>query len=162
VDGATDRRGARRNAGHRIHDGSGRGISSARANASDGARREALVRATSATDPIGIYRLERWRASLRYYIGRPVARLESVSDVGAFMAGPRPVYIVMLRREYDELRKSGVPLGLLMQHRAVEGTTGRGLRRQRWGFLVVATNAPSHRPDLYLDAPSSGGGRDRK
>jgi hypothetical protein len=101
-----------------------------------------LVRTTPATAPVGIYKLERWRASLRYYLDRPVERLENANDLAAFIARPEPVYIVMLRREYDELRRAGVPIRLMMQHRAVEGTTGRGLRRQRWGYLVVATKAP--------------------
>ncbi len=90
--------------------------------------------------PTAIYRLERWRASLRYYIGRPIERLEQPEDVTAFLRQTRPVYVVMLRREYDALCRLGVPIRLVLQHRAVVGTTGRVLRRQRWGFLVVATN----------------------
>ena len=101
-----------------------------------------LRRVTAEESPTALYRLERWRASLRYYLGRPIQRLEHPEEVSAFLLQSRPVYIVMLRREYDALRKQGLPIRLLMQHRAVVGTTGKGLRRQRWGFLVVATNMP--------------------
>jgi 4-amino-4-deoxy-L-arabinose transferase-like glycosyltransferase len=92
--------------------------------------------------PTGLYRLERWRASLRYYLDRPIEGLETPEDIGTFISQSRPVYVVMLRREYEALMKQGLPIRLLMQHRAVVGTAGKGLRRQRWGFLVVVTNAP--------------------
>jgi 4-amino-4-deoxy-L-arabinose transferase-like glycosyltransferase len=92
--------------------------------------------------PTGLYKLERWRASLRYYLDRPIQRLEEPEEVSAFFAQSRPVYVVMLRREYEGLVKQGLPIHLVVQQRAVIGTTGKGLRRQRWGFLVVATNAP--------------------
>ena len=35
------------------------------------------------------------------------------------------------------------PFTLVMARRAVVGTRGRGIRQQRWGHLVVATNIPS-------------------
>jgi hypothetical protein len=115
-----------------------------------------LARITPATAPVGIYRLERWRASLRYYLGRPVQRLETIDDMTEFISRREPVYVVMLRREYDGFRKAGVPIRLLMQHRAVVGTTGRGIRRQRWGYLIVATNRPrEQRPN---DDPATSGG----
>jgi 4-amino-4-deoxy-L-arabinose transferase-like glycosyltransferase len=95
--------------------------------------------------PTALYRLERWRASLRYYLDRPIDRLENPEEVKLYLSRPEPVYVVMLRREYDALRRDGTPIYLVMQHRAVVGTTGVGLRRQLWGFLVVATNAPSER-----------------
>ncbi|MEO8076616.1 MAG: glycosyltransferase family 39 protein, partial [Acidobacteriota bacterium] len=101
-----------------------------------------LARVTPASAPVGVYRLERWRASLRYYLNRPVERLETADDMRAFLSRGEPVYVVMLRREYDELRKAGLPVRVLIQHRAVVGTSGRGLRRQRWGYLVVVTNRP--------------------
>ena len=101
-----------------------------------------LAATTPAVAPVGLYRLERWRASIRYYLGRPIQRLETPDDIRQFLAQPQPVYIVMLRREYDDLRREGAPIHLLTQHRAIVGTSGRGVRRQRWGFLVVATNTP--------------------
>jgi 4-amino-4-deoxy-L-arabinose transferase-like glycosyltransferase len=118
-----------------------------------------LTRSTAATAPVGLYRLERWRASLRYYIGRPIQRLETSDDLLSFLSQPRPVYVVMLRREYDDLRKQGVPLSVLHQRRAVVGTTGRGLRRQRWGSVIVATNASNRHsatPAIPEIAPDAG------
>ena len=101
-----------------------------------------LARSTPAAAPVALYRLERWRGSLRYYLNRPVQRLETVDEARAFFQQPNQVYAAMLRRDYDELRNQNIPVYLMMARRAVVGTTGRGLRRQRWGFLVVATNVP--------------------
>jgi len=101
-----------------------------------------LARSTPVAAPVALYRLERWRGSLRYYLNRPVQRLETVDEARAFLQQPNQVYVAMLRRDYDELRNQNIPVYLMMAHRAVVGTSGRGLRRQRWGFLVVATNVP--------------------
>jgi hypothetical protein len=95
--------------------------------------------------PIGIYRLERWRASLRYYVERPVVRLETPEDVLAFVSADRPVYVVLMRQEYETLRQGGAPIREVMRHRAVAGTSGKGLRRQRWGYLIVAKSVPIRR-----------------
>jgi hypothetical protein len=100
---------------------------------------------TSADAPTAVYRLERWRASLRYYIDRPVERFETPEEVKQFLTRKQPVYVVLLRREYEALQKDGAPIKLLMQQPAIVGTTGQGLRRQRWGFLVVATNEAGDR-----------------
>lgn len=105
----------------------------------------ALNHVAAPTTPIGLYRLERWRSSLRYYLQRPIERLETPDDVRAFFGRNEPVYAVMIRREYEALVRQGVPVHMMMRRRAVTGTTGRGIRRQRWGYLVVATNVPRHR-----------------
>jgi 4-amino-4-deoxy-L-arabinose transferase-like glycosyltransferase len=116
------------------------------------------LRSISAADaPAGLYRLERWRASLRYYLDRPIQQLEEPAEVAAFVAQPRQVYVVMLRREYDTLRRQGVPVRLVLQHRAVVGTIGHGLRRQRWGFLVVVTNATDAAVDDTVERRRRGG-----
>jgi 4-amino-4-deoxy-L-arabinose transferase-like glycosyltransferase len=108
-----------------------------------------LARSTPPTAPVGLYKLERWRGSIRYYLHRPVQRLETVEDARAFLARAEPVYVVMLRREYLELREQHVPVYLMTAHRAVVGTTGRGMRKQRWGFLVVVTNVPQRGTNRY-------------
>jgi 4-amino-4-deoxy-L-arabinose transferase-like glycosyltransferase len=87
---------------------------------------------------VGLYRLERWRASIRYYVGRPVTRLEDEGDLRAFLADPRQGYVVMRRRDFAALCGAGLPLREVTHYRAVVGTSGRGLRRQVWGYLVVA------------------------
>jgi 4-amino-4-deoxy-L-arabinose transferase-like glycosyltransferase len=103
--------------------------------------------ATAGDAPVGLYRLERWRGSLRYYLNRPIQRLETVDDARAFFSQSQTVYAIMLRRDYLALREMKVPVYPMIAHRAVVGTTGRGLRKQRWGYLVVVTNRPrSFRP----------------
>jgi hypothetical protein len=99
----------------------------------------------SADDQIGLYRLEKWRFSLRYYLERPLSRLQSPSDVKQFLNN-KGGYILMFDEELARLRKDGVNLRAVSERPAVTGTTGRGLRRQKWGALVVATSDDTPRP----------------
>jgi hypothetical protein len=89
-------------------------------------------------------------------LNRPIDRLETADDVATFLSRQEPVYVVMLRRDYLALREQGAPVRLLTAHRAVVGTSGHGLRRQRWGFLVVVTNVQrkprTERHQLYSHA----------
>jgi 4-amino-4-deoxy-L-arabinose transferase-like glycosyltransferase len=95
-------------------------------------------------DRVGLYRVDKWRFSLRYYIGRPVSRLESVDDVRAFFGQPGNEFILMLMDDYERLRAQGVELECVSERPAVVGTTGRGLRKQRWGtMLVVRSSYPT-------------------
>jgi 4-amino-4-deoxy-L-arabinose transferase-like glycosyltransferase len=119
-----------------------------------------LARLTSPSAAVGLYRLERWRGSLRYYLGRPIQPLETIDEVSSFFARPEPVYVVMMRRDYLELKEHGLNVHLLTAHRAVIGTTGRGLRRQRWGFLVVATNVPRKPRTIRQHGYAVSGGTD--
>ena len=107
-----------------------------------------LRRVAEADAPIGLYRLERWRASLRYYVGRPIVRLETPEEVMAFISRDQTVYVVLRRNEYDALRRGGAPIREVMRHRAVIGTSGRGLRRQVWGYLIVAKSVRRPGPGL--------------
>jgi hypothetical protein len=54
----------------------------------------------------------------------------------------------MIRRDYRELRSSGVALREVFRCRAVVGTTRSraGLRRQQWDDLIIVTNAPRGAP----------------
>jgi hypothetical protein len=56
------------------------------------------------------------------------------------------VYVVLRRIELNALREAKVPLYPLRQYPAVVGTAGRGIRRQVWGVLYVATNVPPAPP----------------
>ena len=46
----------------------------------------------------------------------------------------------MLDEDFARLRQDGVNLRSVSERPAVTGTTGRGLRKQKWGALVVATS----------------------
>lgn len=91
------------------------------------------------TDQIGLYRLDKWRFSLRYYLERPVDRLQNPADVKEFLTN-KGGYILLLDEDFARLRRDGVNLRAVSKRPAVTGTTGKGLRRQKWGALVVATS----------------------
>ena len=93
----------------------------------------------AAGDHIGLYRLEKWRFSLRYYLERPVNRLQEPKDVREFLT-TKGGYILLLDEDFARLRNDGVNLRAVSERPAVTGTTGRGLRRQKWGALIVATS----------------------
>ena len=93
----------------------------------------------SADDQIALYRLEKWRFSLRYYLERPLGRLQDAREVEAFLA-EKGRYVLMLDEDFARLRSDGVSLRAVAEQPAVTGTTGRGLRRQKWGALIVATS----------------------
>jgi len=95
--------------------------------------------------PVGVFELQRWEASLRFYSGRPVERLETMAHLEAFLARPGPRSVVMLRRHYRSLVAMGVPLQVGFDRDAVVGTEGRGLRRQQWGRLMVLIPAVDDR-----------------
>jgi 4-amino-4-deoxy-L-arabinose transferase-like glycosyltransferase len=109
-----------------------------------------LQQRTAPDVPAGIYRLEQWRSSLRYYAQRPLARLSTPEDLHAFVALGRPVYVFMVRRDYRSLRGQGLHFREVFRCRAVVGTTRTtsGLRRQRWDDLILVTNAPRRSPPL--------------
>lgn len=107
----------------------------------------ALYDHTAADAPAGIYRLEQWRSSLRYYAERPLAALATPEDVERFVATSRQVYMIMRRRDYQALRTGGLELHEVFHCRGVVGTrkSRSGLRRQEWGQLVVVTNRRASR-----------------
>jgi 4-amino-4-deoxy-L-arabinose transferase-like glycosyltransferase len=94
--------------------------------------------------PAAIYRLEQWRASLRYYAERPLAGLSTSPEVTAFLADAEARYIIMRRRDYRAIRNEGFKLREVFRCRAVVGTrrVGGGLRQQEWGELMIVTNKP--------------------
>ena len=99
-------------------------------------------------DQVALYRLEKWRFSLRYYMERPLSRLQHPEDVKGFLSQPSRGYVLMLDEDFTRLRNDGVNLRAISKRPAVTGTTGRGLRKQKWGSLVVATLDDSPRaPD---------------
>jgi hypothetical protein len=105
-----------------------------------------LARMTAATagadDHIGMFRLNRWSSSWRFYVGRHSERLETDADLHRFFATPGRHYCAMLRRDYDRLAAQGFRLRVLHQEEGLFTTTGRALRRGatagRDAFIVVS------------------------
>jgi len=100
---------------------------------------ETLRPRLAADERVGLYRLEKWRFSLRYYLEHPVKRLQNPADVREFL-NTNGGYVLMLDEDFARLRKDGIRLRAVAERPAVTGTTGKGLRRQKWGALVVATS----------------------
>ena len=102
---------------------------------------------TSPDASVALYRLEKWRASLRYYAERPLLRLSTPEDVSALVSSESPNYIIMVRSDYRELRERGLRLREVFKCRAVVGTirSRSGLRRQQWDDLIIVTDTPKRR-----------------
>src|SRR5207344_2382922 len=69
-----------------------------------------LHRRAPADAPAGIYQMEQWRSSLRYYAQRPLAALSTPQELAAFVAQERPVYVVMRWRDYRVAKATGLRL----------------------------------------------------
>jgi 4-amino-4-deoxy-L-arabinose transferase-like glycosyltransferase len=93
-------------------------------------RRLAKIVATQATadDHVGMFRLNRWSSSWRFYVGRHSERLETADQLRAFLARPGRHYCAMLRRDYDRLTADGFRLRVVHQEPGLFTTTGRSLR----------------------------------
>ena len=94
---------------------------------------------TAAGIAVGIYGLDNWRASIRYYTDHPVTRLNSLEDVRAFLEQEPTAKVLMLRDDYRAMRQAGLEIREVAARRAIVGNTGKYLRRQIWGRLVVVT-----------------------
>jgi 4-amino-4-deoxy-L-arabinose transferase-like glycosyltransferase len=96
---------------------------------------------------VGAFQVDEWEESLRYYSERRLERLDDVNELRAFLSAPGPRAVVTRRRRVLALRQMGVPLKLAYGSDAVFGRTGKGLRRQLWGRLVVAIRDDDMNPD---------------
>ena len=67
-----------------------------------------------------------------------MSRLQHPNDVHEFFRESSG-YVLMLGEDFATLRDHGVNLRCVSERPAVVGTSGRGLRKQKWGALVVAT-----------------------
>jgi 4-amino-4-deoxy-L-arabinose transferase-like glycosyltransferase len=94
-----------------------------------------VARRAAANDRVAGYRLDRWRASFRFYAGRHVSIIEEEDEVLALFGGSRPFYCAMLGPAYDEFVAHGVPLRLVYEREGIWATSGRVL----WGGTVPAT-----------------------
>jgi 4-amino-4-deoxy-L-arabinose transferase-like glycosyltransferase len=86
---------------------------------------------------VALYRVDRWKSSLRYYVGRRIDTLHEPEELKAFLRSSNPTYVVMLRDEYERLFAIGLPVEVISSQPIVSATSGRGFRRQIWNQLVV-------------------------
>jgi 4-amino-4-deoxy-L-arabinose transferase-like glycosyltransferase len=93
---------------------------------------------TPSHTPVGIYRTHDWRASVRYYVDRPVTPLENTEDLRRFLEPSPGAHVVMIDRDLETVRREGVDLECVIERPAIVGRTGKYFRRQVWGKLVVA------------------------
>ena len=111
-------------------------------------RRLARIVAThaSADDHVGMFRLNRWSSSWRFYVGRHSERMDTTDELRTFFARPGRHYCAMLRRDYDRLAAEGFHLRVVYQEPGLFTTTGRSLRSGapagRDAFVVVTEEPP--------------------
>jgi 4-amino-4-deoxy-L-arabinose transferase-like glycosyltransferase len=91
--------------------------------------------------PVGVFQLGEWESSLRFYSRHRVERLDDEAALHAFLAGSGPRSVVMLHRHFHALRETGFSLRPAFAADAVVGRTGKGLRRQQWGRVIVAVRS---------------------
>ena len=100
--------------------------------------------AAGADDHVGMFRLNRWSGSWRFYVGRRSERLETDADLQMFFARPGRHYCAMMRSDYDRLTGQGFRLRIVQQEEGLFTTTGRALRRGAAAphdVFVVVTDA---------------------
>jgi 4-amino-4-deoxy-L-arabinose transferase-like glycosyltransferase len=98
-----------------------------------------IARHTEEGTPVGIYRLDKWRASVRYYSERPLLPLADDAGVEGFLSVPSTRYVVMLRSDFRDMQRAGVDVEEVAARPAIVGGSGKYFRRQIWGRLVVVT-----------------------
>ena len=85
---------------------------------------------------VGLYRLEKWRFSLRYYLERPLSQLQDSGDVNDFFGKSQRGYMLMLDEDFARLRSEGVKLRAVSERR-------RGDRHDRAAAFVSRSGARS-------------------
>ena len=91
------------------------------------------------SEPIGMFHVGEWNASLRYYSGRQVVPLDDAAALRTFLQRSSTATVVMRRRDYRAFQATGERLRVLFGQDAVVGMKGKGLRQQVWGRLLVVT-----------------------
>ncbi len=113
-------------------------------------RRLAHIIATTARpdDHVAMFRLNRWKSSWRFYVGRHSEVLETPAEMRRFFAGPGRHYCAMLRSDYDRLATDGMRLRIIHEESGLFTTTGRalssGARAPRERFMVVTDESEPH------------------
>ena len=98
-----------------------------------------ISRHTPTDEPLGGFRVDDWRGSIRFYSRRKLVVLHDASEVRNFAANHPESFTLMLARDYRRLLASGVPLRTHGGRRAIVGRSGKFIRRQLWGRIVVVS-----------------------
>jgi 4-amino-4-deoxy-L-arabinose transferase-like glycosyltransferase len=107
-----------------------------------------LYARTSAGEAIGVYRMDRWRPTLRYYATHPLTTLDSDTAARAFLDTPGTRWLVTRRDTLASLAVDGRNAEIVLAVPAVVGSRGTGVRRQIWSdVVVVRTRARPMAPD---------------
>jgi 4-amino-4-deoxy-L-arabinose transferase-like glycosyltransferase len=85
-------------------------------------------------EPVAVLGLDRWQTGLSYYLHDPPQRIQTAVEAQRFANGPGPRWMIMRREWHKTVAPSGC---LTLSVPAILGTTGRGIRTQVWGDVVV-------------------------
>ena len=108
---------------------------------------------TSPVAKVGLLGLTDWRASVRYYSDREVIELGDDADLRAFFA-KWPDAVVLMRRATYLARRDQRELRVIGGRPAIVGRSGKYIRRQLWGRIVVVTRADLASPEDRTNADS--------
>jgi hypothetical protein len=97
---------------------------------------------SSAGDAIGLYGVERWRPTLRYYATHQLTTLDSETEARAFLDAPGTRWLVTRRDSLAALAVDGRSAEIALAIPAVVGSRGAGVRRQIWSDVVVLRKRP--------------------
>ena len=83
---------------------------------------------------VGVLGLDRWETGLAYYLNDPPQHLGNAKEAEQFANAPGPRWLVARRDAFTNAAVGGCVTFSLP---AIVGTTGRGIRTQVWGDVVV-------------------------
>ena len=98
-----------------------------------------IARHAPADMPVGVYGLDDWRGSIRFYSRRHLVVLHDQSEVREFFDRYPDSFALMLARDYRRLRSDGLSLGAVGGRRAIVGRSGKYIRKQIWDRIIVTT-----------------------
>jgi hypothetical protein len=84
--------------------------------------------------PVGVLGLDRLENGLAYYLNKPPQHLRDAIDVERFASKPGPRWVITRRAHLPHVPSGGC---VTYTHPAIVGTSGRGIRTQVWGEIVV-------------------------
>jgi hypothetical protein len=100
-----------------------------------------VARHSSADTRVGIFRLNRWTPTFRFYVDRHTDHLDDINETSAFLSATEPYYCVMLLPAFNEFAARGLPIEIVYERDGMWATSGRALWRRRippTRFVVVS------------------------